>query len=546
MLTTLICATALHVSPLPDADAAAPLVYRSFSLSDLRVSAPAEYEAVSPYPYVHEDHGSVHHGDEHELELHGLLESLIYEVVAPDEFEYEGRVLHFTEDDRLVVRAPEDVVGRVGALVDYVQSALHRRVEVAITVRELGVDEDGPSGEPQPGEVVHREQRSIALERTAIMGAPVRQAFVRAWDSEIAQRSAIASPELDELLGGLEMLLRVEEAAGGYRLRHVARMAELHELEEREGRRLDRVMLDNQVWTGGGEVLQLPNVGVAFCAGTQVVRVGDGVNQALWIDTESGWVGWSLEVELLSVEDAPAPLTVNGQAIRFVPASAAFLPSMRVDAPRAAWLGDTRHDGVIQFDELDEPPHVHLLEEYSQTDDVISLALDALGDDGSFFIMALGSGALLAGNPQSVARGAELITSSAAAQRNVIVELGIGEDVARAVLGIETGSDGMLSLGAARALYVHSEVDVATGAAATRPVVSELLDGLMLRVRAGETSVRVQGLVQRLFDVVAGPEDLDLAEYAQSSVDARVDLDGRAHTLANVGGESLWVRASLR
>jgi hypothetical protein len=493
-------AAAAPATATPDSE----LLTVGYDLRVLRQAGVTEMKVLRTMPFAFSD------GDD-EFPWEGETSSpadavmeLIWSVVAPGEFDYEGRSLEVNDEDLLAVTAPAAVHEDVRAALDFLLATVQRRVRLDVDLWRAAGDAWGPEAPDaaallaaeSDGRLVRvaRRHEELVLGRTESRAALTRTRYVRDWEAEIAERSAIAQPMLETLDTGSLLLLRAEEQADGrIALRFVERLSELRSMERRtEGVRRTihaDAATSSEVVCG---TLDQPVVAFATLAGSAVLAPGDELVTAAHADTLDGAVNFLVRYRLVSVDAPPAPPVFGGdpaRGLRAIELSALQCPALAASAPAPAQY----FAGAGQYDQ----EHVWLhfpSREPRDLGEALERAQSGadLGDTpGSAW--QLGSFAILGGPVESVEAARAMLARQLPARRSVQIELeltaagdaaGPGA-IARTTLPLCAGDTGVAVFGTASMLLTGFDVDVANSSSVPDPAVGGCLDGLALRARAG-------------------------------------------------------------
>lgn len=577
------------VEESPDAEASVIVIH---DLADVSYGDRPSKRRLSVPPFLpQEDSGAE---DETGLDARELVQMLVYDCVAPDAFEYEGRGLYDLDDGRLMVVAPPALQEVIGGLVEDLRAALGRKARVAVDVFR-----------PRPGwpmpevldaaavaeaegagalELVHRRVDQVRLAVTERFDDVLSTTVVGEWEGEIAQNSAVSVPDLAELETGLSLVLRVEDVPGSsdVRVRHAVTVAQLRDLGTRAiGLRHD-VTLQNSVDGRSVDAKQdLPVVAGASMVGSAVLPVGAATVLAARTDTLAGESAWIVRLAVVDVDAAPGPFRAGESELAFLDTSAARWESYRprdVTARQLAGRQGESTQGLRRALEDSDFP-AFPAEGQAEWEGPFQESLYHLfandesfdpWDDGSFVWTHDGPWALLGDAGGRIGDRLRTWEQVVGTRRGVVVEVGVdarrpggGAPVprARTVLGVESGWAGQLLVGDTVWLPRGIEVDVAQGASIANPQVAEVFDGLSVVARASGdgTSVEIEVASAALLAAHGelltsmSPVSFTRPAWRLSDTRVRVPADGRRRVVAEqVGGRdgetsrTLWVSVRPR
>ncbi|MFG0316765.1 MAG: hypothetical protein ACF8XB_05790, partial [Planctomycetota bacterium JB042] len=329
MLTPLVCLALAWNEP-----SAAELVTRHYPLHALR----SEHRtvAVRTLPLREADHEEfdVEGGEEYALDPNAAVE-LVRNLVAPDEWEYEGRGIDVLEDAVLEVTAPGDVHQQVDRLVRFLLDAAASPVTVRADVYRV----TGEGGLPPPptGAIDGLARRGLEerLEAGALRpdasfrvpllpGAPtIRTAletvpYLRDYDAELAEAAAVLDPVIDTLSLGVAAGLRADRTRDGdVVVSFVVRNTWLEEFALEPCDVRFRMVPESQISNvPGGGMLQVPRVGFASLAGS--MRLAEGETGLAAIVSPDGGAEGRGAVLAITVEELPArsqTITFDGRTL---------------------------------------------------------------------------------------------------------------------------------------------------------------------------------------------------------------------------------------
>ncbi len=527
-----------------------------------------------------------------ELELGEMIESLVYDVVAPEAFEYEGRAFHRMDDGRLLVVGPPALQERIARLIDGVRAAFGRRARLGLDVYEVmpgrglpgSLDGGGVRSLAESGvlRLLHQRQDQVLLGNTERIEALNTTTMIKHWDGEIAQNMTIAEPDLVEMETGLDLTVRAEAVPGSsaLRLRHAVFVSRLDQMLEDTLRVHSMVQLDNSVELKVDNLLvDLPIVSGISSSGSTVLSVGEGLVLVGQILTHEGSSSWVVHLRLLDVDPDPGPMEFGDVSVAVVDTSAVRWPRVEVHGRSARTLAGRNGEDMEGLFELanEFDPHQFPASESFDWEGNLEACEQGLrpeADERDWEYEGWGwsqaSWAVWAAAPDMLARRLEALKVFTGQRRNLVVELGVSEsagpggaiqEVARGRLLLESGSGGSLVVGDSLVLHRGFRTDVATGAALAAPLFAAVFDGLSVHVTAdgrGETvDVRVASsrLLERSDVSLSSfaPGSLERPSFALADVRASLPVDGQRHVVAELdaaleGGakRSLWVSVHAR
>lgn len=558
------------------------LVTRSYDVSQL---APDPRHDAVEFPMLPFDEGAAGWADE--LDLEELAYQLVQDVVAPDEFQYEGRALESYGEGALVVTAPPEVHAEVARFLDGLAASFHRRARVELSVERLvdGLALSQQLAGMSPAELRaagltqggHRQVIELDVGQTRRVRSERRDQVVRRWDAEIAQASTAVVPVTALLRTGLDMLLRLEaDFDGGFRLRSVGRVGAVTRRDAR------RVAVSGVVFFEGGvsylrdrtSIDDLVTAWTAF-SGAAHLRPGESTHQLLWTRTQEGAAGWSIGLRLLDV--APAPEMRFGEnVVRVSDLSTLMLASQEgayltddVDKQRAedlVWLEAESGRGDTSWADHDVGLRLTLPTGDGSLGPVADEALNMLYErDGSSWLA--GNWLVLWGPADGLANWEAETFGALSASTSLILELGVDGvgrsktafdgPQARLQLELQSGDELTALVGDARNYVSGFETDVANSASVRTAHVSDLLDGLLVRASSSADLVQLDVDYGRLL----GWNPLELENSTQAGLDrpslmrgslsARLRPDGARQVLGELSsgaddGVLLRVWARLR
>ncbi len=212
-----------------------PSVLRLYDLSTVRLSSSEEFEEdpfhANLLPYIDPvfRRGEDLFGEWDESSDDGTVVNLITSVFGA-EFEYEGREVWMTDDQRVAVLGPAGLHERVRALVDFLEAQANAQADITVDVLRLprGTSAAVPSGAVVPAQDVDAWLARAAQEgshasyamgvrsdRSSVLKLTRDVEFVADYDVEIAQAAAIADPITVSVPVGLRLGLRGSAAEGG-------------------------------------------------------------------------------------------------------------------------------------------------------------------------------------------------------------------------------------------------------------------------------------------------------------------------------------------
>ncbi len=502
------------------------------------------------------------------------LVDFLWNVVAPGEFDYEGRALNAVGRNGLQVTAPTSVQSDVRATLDFLAASMQRRARLDIDLwRTTGdgvlpdaMDAAALSAAESAGTLLRLAGRheELPLGRTERRSAVRETRYLRDWNPEIAQQSSMESPQFETLETGTTLLLRLDAQDEEHvAFRFVQQLSELRAMEHRSEALRATIHTDSgntsDVVAG---VLDQPVVAFATLAGSALLAPGDDLLTVGHAQTLDGPVGYVVRYRLVSVDPAPAPMVLGGtpsRDVRAIDVSQAMWPALSADAP-------TPHQYFAGHEDasgLDLTWLVFPSAERHDPGEIMQLAFDSLGDDGAAdrTVWDLGSVVIAGGDAGSTERVRAALAAHQPTRRALTLQLEVlesgraspGRTVARATLPLSTGNTGVAVVGCARMLLTSFDVDVAQGAAVPDPVVAGCFDGLALRARAADDgSVSLDLLDQRVLhrervDLrVPTLMPVDQVELARVSLSPRLLPDGQWHSQPDVAGGFDGTQLELR
>jgi hypothetical protein len=520
-----------------------------------------------------------------EEDLVDPLLALIYDVVAPEEFEYEGRSLGALENDRLLVTAPEAIHERIATLLEGCRAAFDRRAQLDIRIFKLNRGRALPVDLPMqtlPGLVEQGVLRQVHVRREDIpMGTTTRvrnlelRSVVGSWSGEIAQHAATSDPSLRPLETGLDLGLRAEDTLNGpgLRIRYAVGLTRLRELETRvvEYPPAGSVVSKDIVQRVVSRAVDLPTTEVSQLVGSCVLQPGQGRVIRTHVMTHAGEETWVSLIRLRSF-DAPVPTMAFGDsAVVVVDASAASWSGFR--APHLSVASMTGREGshqAVGYQEFEEPAYAHFPAEESLDwfAEMETIAYSTSDWDDRFgsnegISWGLGNWGLFGGPPQVLERRQLALRLLAGQRRGLTLRLsltrpgGAGEtaverEVAGCSLAFETGSEALAIMGDSVTIPHGYNVEVATGAAIALPTQIMVLDGLAVHARAeasgavelSVSSVQLQQLEDQLLHSHV-PDSFDRPLFSTAEVRVRL-LPGAGPQIVAELEPSLTNGASLR
>jgi len=542
-----------------------------YDLSGLGGGAHSEKIGLSVMPFLEE----WDEDDHSDADLTEPFYSLLVDSVYSDEFQYEGREIELMHDERLLVTAPTSVHSDIAELLEYLDSASSRQAQVRWDVYEImaAPEGDSPLGQTSlqamidGGEAVLLQSRSesVPVGRTVRRGSERTQQLLSHWDSEIAASSTGNAASPRNLIGGLTLLLRVEDVPGteGQRLRMVQRMVGEPTLTSTEIEAPERVVMESSSTSlSQRRSHDLFRAEATTVASSGVLLEGQALLSSAWCRTVSGVSGRLTRLVLEHVDPAPAPVQIGGLEVRLIDLSAFYwagfdgpiVPADKMQGRDGSHTRSYREDDE-EFSKLTFPG-----EDIDWDVSVSQVVYPLEWEDGGS-IWSERNWMLLAGPGAQVAARLARLPSRLPVSEAVLFEWGLengaGSTLAGGRLDLEQHADGLVMVGEALS-YLHGrEVDVASNAMNTETEVAEALDGLWLVAHAnGRGSVEIDVARNHLVSLHearmgSGQEGVyQRAVFDSSDVALRCAADGQRHDLAELsaspGNAKLWVRATLR
>lgn len=555
------------------------LLTRSYDLSGIGPTTGLAHQEVMLLPFTID-----HAEDSADVDLVEIINSLLLDVVAPEEMQFEGRSVRELENGRLLVVAPEAVHVRIDQLLDVLTAGFRREARVELSVARLDPDDVGTA--QAMASLNDEPLETLAALRgptwSTTLGLPLGQArryrdevlhqVVRGWESEIAQASVHAEPAHAELRTGLDLLLMAQGLDGErVLLRQLGRMGHIEQRDQRQ------VPLDGDVMlaTGRNPVVTSGTVddlavSWASIASATTLSPGEVARQVLWTRTGSGQSAWLISLQLLAVETTPRLPVGSGREVRVIEASSTFLSApeqageddsnaprdivwpSRVELGRARWSSDT-----------DVHVHRRLLGVVLDSEPVEELVSGLYEADGQAWV--LGRWIVAAGPVAALDALQEGLSALAGSPRRMRLELGVDGDapagttfggpIARARLEMLAGESIFALVGDARSYVSVRDVDVAHSARATAAGLDDVFDGLLVLGEATRGGARIDVDLGRLLEIEAFSASgvfhggkLDQITLHTSSASADLRADGERRVLGRYaapdgsGSIELWAR----
>lgn len=542
-----------------------------YDISDLGGGSQSEQIGLSVMPFLEE----WDEDDRSDSDLSEPFYSLLVDSLYSDEFQYEGREIELMHDERLLVTAPASVHSDIAALLQYLDRASSRQAQVRWDIYDIT---GAPDGERRLGPqslqamidggvavLLQSRTETVALGRTVRRGSERTQQLLSTWDSEIAASSTGNAASPRNLIGGLTLLLRVEDVPGteGQRLRMVQRMVGEPTLESTAIEAPERVVMESGTASLSQQRFHdLFRAEATTVAASGVLLEGEALLSSAWCRTVSGVSGRLTRLVLEHVDPAPAPLQIGGLEVRLMDLSAFYWAGFDgpiIPAERMQGREDSTTKSYREDDE--ELSKLTFPGEDIDWDVSVAHVVSPLEWEDGGSIWSDDNWMLLAGQGAAVASRLSKLPSRLPTSEAVLFEWGLengaGSSLAGGRLDLEQHADGLVMVGEALSYLHGSEVDVASNAMNTETQLAEALDGLWLVVHAnGRGSVEIdvaRNHLVSLSDARMGQGNEGIyhrAVFDSSDVTLRCAADGKRHELAELsaspGNAKFWVRATLR
>lgn len=217
-----------------DAKAETPLVLRSYDISAAQPWGPAGRSDLALVPLLVAEPLYAERGEDHEPGPEELLAQL--EHLYGAELQQEGRSLELRNGNQLLVRAPEAVHQGVAQLLEFWENAFAASTELTIDcVRLEGPGLTAPSAwlsiadaDRMLGALPAAAQRRtfrvvVSPGETGSVDLTSTQRLVTEFDCEIAQEAGVLDPVVEAVPSGLRIDVRCAPAPGGHWLALVQR-----------------------------------------------------------------------------------------------------------------------------------------------------------------------------------------------------------------------------------------------------------------------------------------------------------------------------------
>lgn len=507
MLAPLLCLALTLSEP-----ASAELVRRTYDLRTILPRASGELVPIAALPLRQMPSQELDMEFEGEYEFPcDLLLDLMLQTVAPEEWEYAGRGADLRENDILMVEAPPEVQQEVERFLEFVGRATRPRIAVRVDVFRSGRTRDSAdlavgnldqagvdrlrklvdSGVLTPVDTLHFDLLS-GLPQTRV--AAGYHSFLRDFDLEIAQASAIHSPIIETYPLGVVASVRADRDTQGrvllsYALRDSWSAGATQDIDVRADHRISTDKGVEPILSGG--VLQSPRVSFATMAGSvRLSAGGTATSMAASLGTEGVGPGTVVAFTLekldpipedfvsgeryLSIRDVGGNLSRGYQAHRFgriALTSAARNP----DSDDEQRLPGTIGVGPINGDDL------------SLVDDIIGRLLD--DSDGEIsagqaanFVYVFGSKRYVSGWMERLI-GSLPLGGGAPALLSSLAGAEASEQGAAPLfcLSADVG-DALAVCGTQRTMVTNYEVEVANNVSVAEPIVEAPVDGWAARM----------------------------------------------------------------
>jgi hypothetical protein len=593
---SLLCAVLLGLMPTDPAatsisttgelvSASDASVMKVYDITGLTQGPVAGQVALDLFPFKSSE--AERDGKKESIEFAETIESLVYEVVAPGAFEYEGRSFTRLGNDKFVVVAPPGLQERIGALIDGLRAAFGRTATVGLDIYEV-TSRDALPDVIDPGNIealvksgalhlVHAQQEQVRMGYTERLEALNSTRILGNWEAEIAQHATIKAPEISELFTGVDLLLRVEDVPGSslVRLRHALSVSELRDLGSRSSADYSSVAAgDTRHITKNTLSQDYPVVSTTLSSGSSVLDVGDGIVSVGQCETLEGAAGWLSHLRVLHVDPMPAPMEFYKMSVAVVDVSAPTWSALELPVVSSSDLaGMKRRDPDELFNLLASSPDgkrpLFPSENMNDWGDAFSESASGLSmpelpwewKDSSWVIWAAPS--------EDLEQNLALLSALSGVRKNLVVELSVSSDdegaevaeMARGRLTLESGGTGCLLFGELLVVQNGYDVEVATGASTLYGGQNSVFDGLYVQAAADGTGDSIQlsvasARLQDLEDVPASSVSSNVftrPTFSLADVLAKVPADGKRRAVAELNGpldgegaRTLWVAVHAR
>lgn len=483
-----------------------PLVLRSYDLSAIQPSLPAQRMAARLLPRLLSGSGAAERGSERTSQADELVAEI--EHLYGAELQQEGRSIQLWDGARLVVRAPEAVHQGVAQLLEFWENAFASSTELTIDCVRLDApglaatpglvtlaDADRMLGALPPAAQRRTYRIVVAPGETGALELVATKRLVVDLDCEIAQEAGLLDPKVENVETGVRIEAACAPAPGGVWLALVQRELALLGVRETELRTHVQISADSSF-----EERSLARE----LQGADVLNSSLGFNaflpegKALVVQTSLGVETGRTSALLVVRAAGPTPpreyhLALNGLGRRGeidVYAWGFSAPPSVTAKGRygaldefslAAWSNESAEERAlfVQFDHASADPLFGFLQ-----------------DDPAEFHHLWGPFLVAGADSEPASDGAKrreihaLVASRLApAPRLLQVTLtlkrarGSGEALARAVLPVRLGEQGFVVLGTESHRLWDYDVEVAQKASIADPLVCDSFDGFVGAVR---------------------------------------------------------------
>jgi len=573
------CAAPGEPSAIAGEDEAAVVIYDASAFGPRNV---LQHSSIGVHPYSLGSDGF------EEQDARELLRDLIFDHVAPGEFEFAGRTLSWLEDGRLLVIAPAAVQARIGRLFEYLGTCAARRARVLLEVYAVSDGRTLPEDLPVAGlpalladgslQLVHRRTDEMQLGEPEMRRLLRRRTLVHGHNGEIAEQSGGSYPVLRDIETGLQYGTLLDETPGGeaLRLRYALNMREL--LPVAPGQVTVQTVLmgdDGLDQLSTSLPVDRPAVAYEVLCGSARLAVGEGLVALARCESHGGLrtAGWLVHLELEQLDPPPAPLRLDGEGLAVVGVSDLVWGRPNLPIPSAAllqgWSSRTEGFGV---DPNDEPEFcVVPAEAVGDWREPLFLLEDSQrwvqegGFDPSAATFSLGGKAVLAAPlallPQRVAALESLLPRRRGLQLQLLLlesvpAARVPREVGRVQLALECGTRAGVFVGCSRSAARGGSLDVASHALVSPPEEATLGEGLGVLLEAdasGTVRMKLALADLDLETLLLSPHALDRPDAGAVDLALRLLPDGERRQVANLGtrldpgaGErTLWARLDL-
>lgn len=581
MIAPLVCLALAWIEPT-----AAELMIRRYPLDHLRADSVSC--AVAPLPLRSADFGhgewSSDEDESYDVDPDTIVE-LVRRLVEPDEWEYAGRSIEITDDvPTMEIVAPKRVHEQVGRLIEFVAAATMTPVTLRADVLRVTGDADlapiaaDPSGanplraiEAMVGSGDLQPQASFRVSLLSGISAMrtrlTSTSYLRDYDAEIAEASAVLQPVIDHYAIGVAAALRADRERDGGVLVQFAVTDAWQEamLTESCSLRFRMATESNVEMVSSGGPIQFPSLGFASMAGScRLVEGETRVAVATAATPGSEGRGVVLALTLLKCPQPPDTLTLGERTLYLTNVAGDVTTGFRTEElgelklawPAADVTGDepflaalpvgTTRDGedMDQFVRAFERAY-----EAHENDE------DADDEDSEFDYGTRGTMLYALGTNKCVKRAIAGVRSVPLehADRTVGIRTAAG---LLASVPVAVG-EGIAICGTQESYIHHYDVDVANRVSMSHPQVSAGTSGYVFHVRATATSQGAwASLATHLRDGGRGAFDSDSDEvgvhhfprFLVAEASARVASEGQAALgeFALPGGKTATVSLSAR